>query len=39
MTIDGHINQRELELCKKISLKLDILPRMVDDIVNDLLAS
>jgi uncharacterized tellurite resistance protein B-like protein len=39
MTIDGHISQRELELCKKISLKLDILPRMVDDIVNDLLAS
>ena len=34
MTIDGHINPRELELCKKISLRLDILPRIIDDIVN-----
>ena len=33
MTIDSMINQRELELCKKISLKLDILPQMVDEIV------
>lgn len=38
MTIDGHINPREVELCKKISLKLDILPRIVDDIVADLSA-
>jgi tellurite resistance protein len=36
MTIDGHINEKELELCKKISLKLDILPRMVDDIVSEM---
>jgi uncharacterized tellurite resistance protein B-like protein len=36
MSIDGHINPREVELCKKISLKLNILPRMVDDIVSDL---
>ena len=36
MTVDGRINPRELELCKKISLKLDILPRMVDDIVSDM---
>jgi uncharacterized tellurite resistance protein B-like protein len=33
MTIDNTINQRELELCKKISLKLDILPQMVDEIL------
>lgn len=36
MTVDGHINPGELELCKKISLKLDILPRMVDDIAHEL---
>jgi uncharacterized tellurite resistance protein B-like protein len=33
MTIDHIINQKELELCKKISLKLDILPQMVDEII------
>jgi hypothetical protein len=33
MTIDSIINQRELDLCKKISLKLDILPQMVDEII------
>ena len=33
MTIDHIINQKELELCKKISLKLDILPQMVDEIL------
>jgi uncharacterized tellurite resistance protein B-like protein len=38
MTIDGHINLREIDLCKKISMKLDILPRMVDDIVSDMAA-
>jgi uncharacterized tellurite resistance protein B-like protein len=36
MTVDGHINPREIELCKKLSLKLDILPRIVDDIVSEL---
>ena len=33
MTIDHIIIQKELELCKKISLKLDILPQMVDEIL------
>jgi len=33
MTIDSLINLRELELCKKISLRLDILPQMVDEIL------
>ena len=33
MTIDHIINQKELELCTKISLKLDILPQMVDEIL------
>lgn len=36
MTIDGEINAKELELCKKISLKLDILPQMVDQILEDI---
>lgn len=36
MTIDGHISSRELELCKKISLKLDILPQLVDEIVENI---
>jgi tellurite resistance protein len=35
MTIDGQINAKELDLCKKISLKLDILPQMVDQILED----
>lgn len=39
MTVDGHINPRELELCRKISLKLDILPRIVDDIAHDLVVT
>jgi uncharacterized tellurite resistance protein B-like protein len=33
MTIDGEINEKELALCKKISLKLDILPQIVDQII------
>lgn len=37
MTIDGEINQRELDLCKKISIKLDLLPQLVDDIIADML--
>jgi uncharacterized tellurite resistance protein B-like protein len=36
MTIDGNINEKELDLCKKISLKLDILPQLVDDIIYDI---
>lgn len=35
MTIDGVINARELALCRKISLKLDILPQMVDEILDN----
>lgn len=35
MTVDGAISPKELSLCKKISLKLDILPQMVDDIIED----
>ena len=37
MTIDGHINPTELALCKKISLRLDILPQLVDQILADFL--
>lgn len=39
MSIDGNINPRELELCKKISIRLDILPQMVDRILEDLTGS
>lgn len=33
MSIDHDINPNEIELCKKISLKLDVLPQIVDDII------
>jgi uncharacterized tellurite resistance protein B-like protein len=33
MSIDHDINSNEVELCKKISLKLDVLPQIVDDII------
>ena len=33
MSIDHDINPNEVELCKKISLKLDVLPQIVDDII------
>jgi uncharacterized tellurite resistance protein B-like protein len=36
MTIDGEVNSKELDLCKKISLRLDILPQMVDDIIESI---
>jgi uncharacterized tellurite resistance protein B-like protein len=36
MTVDGHISEKELQLCKKISLRLDILPNLVDDIIHDI---
>ncbi len=36
MTIDGEINARELELCKKISLRLDVLPQIVDQVLEDM---
>ena len=38
MTIDGQINTKELELCKKISLKLDLLPQLVDDIIQQIVS-
>ncbi len=33
MSIDHDINPNEVELCKKISLKLDVLPQIVDSII------
>jgi uncharacterized tellurite resistance protein B-like protein len=33
LTIDHDINPKEVELCKKISLKLDVLPQIVDSII------
>jgi uncharacterized tellurite resistance protein B-like protein len=33
MTIDREINENEVTLCKKISLKLDVLPQIVDNII------
>ena len=33
MTIDREINEKEVELCKKISLRLDVLPQIVDNII------
>ena len=36
MSIDGDINPSEIDLCKKISVRLDILPQMVDQILEDL---
>lgn len=33
MSIDHNINPNEVELCKKISLKLDVLPQIVDSII------
>jgi uncharacterized tellurite resistance protein B-like protein len=33
MSIDHDINLNEVELCKKISLKLDVLPQIVDSII------
>ena len=33
MTIDREINQKELELCKRIALRLNVLPQLVDEII------
>lgn len=33
MSIDHDINPNEVQLCKKISLKLDVLPQIVDSII------
>ncbi|MBL6446604.1 TerB family tellurite resistance protein [Fulvivirga sp. 29W222] len=35
MMVDGDIDQNELELCKKLALKLDLLPRVVSDMINN----
>jgi uncharacterized tellurite resistance protein B-like protein len=37
VAIDGHVDTRELALCKKISLRLDILPQMVDEIISKIM--
>jgi uncharacterized tellurite resistance protein B-like protein len=34
MTVDGRINEKELELSRKIALRLDILPKLVNDLIN-----
>lgn len=34
MMVDGDIDAKELEICKKVALKLDLLPRVVNDLVN-----
>ena len=33
MTVDHDINPTEVELIKKIAIKLDVLPQLVDDLV------
>jgi uncharacterized tellurite resistance protein B-like protein len=33
MTVDDTINEKELQLCKRISLNLDLLPQIVDDVI------
>ncbi|HOX84332.1 MAG TPA: hypothetical protein PLS08_14990, partial [Chryseolinea sp.] len=33
MSIDRDIDPDEIELCKKIALKLDVLPQLVDSII------
>lgn len=34
MMVDGDVDKKELELCKKIALKLDLLPRVVIDMID-----
>ena len=34
MTVDHDINPTEVELIKKIAIKLDVLPQLVDDLVS-----
>ncbi|UII28781.1 TerB family tellurite resistance protein [Fulvivirga maritima] len=33
MMIDGDVDKNEMELCKKLALKLDLLPRVVNDLI------
>ena len=37
MTVDHEISPNEVELIKKIALKLDVLPQMVDDLISRLM--
>lgn len=34
MMVDGDVDRSELDLCKKIALKLDLLPRVVNDLTD-----
>jgi uncharacterized tellurite resistance protein B-like protein len=34
MTADADVSERELSLCKTIAVKLDLLPQVVDDVVD-----
>ena len=33
MVINGEVHEKEVKICKSLSLKMDILPKMVDDLV------
>ena len=33
MMVDGVIHQKELDFCKKMALKLDYMPQLVDDLI------
>ncbi|MBL3656908.1 TerB family tellurite resistance protein [Fulvivirga sediminis] len=33
MMIDGDVDKNEMELCKKLALKLDLLPRVINDLI------
>ena len=35
MMVDGDVDQEELNLCKKIALKLDLLPRVINDLIDN----
>ena len=35
MMIDGDIDKNEIEICKKIALNLDLLPRVIHDLIYD----
>ena len=36
MVINGEVHEQELKICKSFALKLDILPKMVDDLVDQM---
>jgi uncharacterized tellurite resistance protein B-like protein len=37
MLADGNIHEKELSLCRKMALKLNIIPEVVDEILKDIL--